>query len=265
MIPSAPPIRSTVDANGVDLITDTFNLSSRDVSIGPSGSDGLTFVRSFFGTGWTDNTIATITVSGSVYTVSFGGGSETFSLSGGTYFSQQGSGSTLTYNSGTGIYTYTTSGYVIVQFATSLGTITATPYANAARPTSATYPDGHVVTYTYQTVSVCNPTCPGAMVSASRLQSVNNNNGYQLKLTYSSNTASAVADLVAWSRIATVTGINNAVDYCDPTANSCSGFTITWPSATYAVTTGPPATSTVTDALSRVTRYTYDAVGHITG
>lgn len=56
--------------------------------------------------------------------------------------------------------------------------------------------------------------------------------------------------------------LNNAVDYCDPTANSCT-FSQTWPSLTFAVS---GADLLVTDALGQTTRYVGGANGgQITG
>ncbi|MBA3812375.1 MAG: RHS repeat protein, partial [Caulobacteraceae bacterium] len=265
MIGQPPPIHSAVDANGVDVVTGAFTVSTRDVSIGPAGAEGLSYVRTFFGAGWTDNLIGSITNADPTYTVSFGGRSESFTLTGGVYVPAQGQQSTLTFNAAAKTYTYTTGAGAVVVFSVALGGPYAPPtFATGGRPTSVTWPDGHKLTYTYQTVSVCMTTCPGTMVTASRVQSANNNAGYQLKLTYKSNSPETTADLVDWTTVTSATGINNAIDYCDPAANSCSGFSTPWPSAAYATTAGPPTTTTVTDALARVTRYTYSGA-RITG
>ncbi len=264
MIGAPPPIHSSIDGNGVDLVTGAFNLTTSDLSIGPDGPEALIYKRSFIGggsfpsAGWTDNLVGTIAISGATYTVSFGGGSESFTLTGGVYVPAQGQGSTLSYNSGTQVYTYTASDGTVVLFSVALGGTYAPPtYANGGRPTTATSPDGHVTTYTYKTISVCQTTCPGTMVSASRLQSVNNNAGYQLKITYLTNSASNASDLVNWTTVSAVAAINNAIDYCSPSADSCSGFSVTWPSVSYAYFLTPDNYSTYTDALNRVTKFYY--------
>jgi RHS repeat-associated protein len=51
-----------------------------------------------------------------------------------------------------------------------------------------------------------------------------------------------------------------AVDWCDPTVGTCSGFTESWPVATYA---GGWQPTSVTDSLSRATGYTYSS-GRVT-
>jgi len=267
MIGVPPPVYNAIDPRGVDLVTGAFNVSSQDVRIGPAGLDGLTYTRTYIGpgngqgSGWTDNLTAMITLSAAntIFTVSFGGSSEAFTLGGGVYSNNQGGGSTLTYSSG--IYTYTSSMGAVATFSTTLASTYGPPTGgNAARITSMLYPDGHLLTYNYQTVSVCQTSCPGTMVSASRVQSVTNNVGYQLKLTYLSNSATTTNDLPSWTTLTNVIGLNNAYDYCSPSANTCAGpFTTTYPSATYATNTGPPPTSTTTDALNRVTTYTYSA------
>jgi hypothetical protein len=45
------------------------------------------------------------------------------------------------------------------------------------------------------------------------MQSVNNKFGYQLKFTYALSAPASLSDLPRWTTVATVTGINNAVDY----------------------------------------------------
>lgn len=100
--------------------------------------------------------------------------------------------------------------------------------------------------------------CQGSLFYVSRVQSVNNNQGYQLKLQYASNStlldASNVDD---WGRITSVTAINNAVEYCNPSADSCS-LSGSWPTALYTKTTDMSGNTvaTVTDPASRTTTYT---------
>src|SRR4029077_10756434 len=87
-----------------------------------------------------------------------------------------------------------------------------------------TSPEGRITTLTYKSAVV-------GSVTYYRLQSVTRNDGLQLKYTYGSNAPPTSYPLGAWGQIATVTAINNAIDYCDPAADSCS-LTQSWPFAT---------------------------------
>jgi hypothetical protein len=103
---------------------------------------------------------------------------------------------------------------------------------------------------------------------AQRLQSITNNHGYQLKVSYASNTLndlfpSSIYD--EWSRVTSVRAINNAVDYCDPAANTCS-FSITWPEAVFGLTAISGGVEyTVTTPVGETTRYTSNNGYQVTG
>jgi RHS repeat-associated protein len=247
-ITSPPPVRSTVDANGVDLVTGLLTVSAPSLSIG-QGEGALQYTRQLIGGAWTDNLVGTFSSASGVPTISFGGSSEAFNIQGTGYVNAQGGGSTLATSGTTATYT-TASGVVVVfqQFPNGGG---FPSYANQGRPVTATYPDGKIVTYTYRVVTVSG-------VQATRLQSVTNNFGYQLKLTYQLNTPATSADLTAWTTIASVIGINNAIDYCDPAADSCAGLTVAWPTVTFATVPGTASpTVNVTDPMGQVTTFTY--------
>ncbi|MBL8546154.1 MAG: RHS repeat protein, partial [Hyphomonadaceae bacterium] len=239
-----PPVFQSVDGNGVDLVSGAFNFSSVDVVIGNPGSGGLAYGRSYIGPGWRDNYVGTINSSGATYTVSVGGSSETFTLASGVFTSVQAQGSTLAFNSGTGLYTYQSSAGAIAIFDTALANGMVFD-ANVARVTSVTQPSGEQLSFHYKTVTV-------QSVLARRLQSVTNNLGYQLHFDYSLNSPTLSSQLAAWRTVTNVTGINNAVDYCDPNADACTGLTQTWPNASYAIS---GYYETVTDTLGRATRY----------
>lgn len=122
--------------------------------------------------------------------------------------------------------------------------------ADQGRVTSLTLPSGEKLTFTYTTLT------NGATFTAQRLQSVNNNLGYQLSFEYQSSSADTTGLILI-----KVTAINNAVDYCAPTSNGCTGFTQTWPSLSFS-TSG--SAQIVTDSMSRATRYTLTS-NRITG
>ncbi len=99
--------------------------------------------------------------------------------------------------------------------------------------TSITRPNGERMVFAY---TASTPVTPH------RLQSVTNNLGYQLHFHYPSETPSGN------ERVQTVTALNNAVDACAPTANTCA-FSQTWPSLTWS-----SEGHQVTDALGRTLR-----------
>lgn len=236
----APPATHyTIDANGVDVIQGQVFLQSPSISVGQPQFGGLSYFRTYDSgiQDWRDNVTGSINSSGSAYVVTLMGAAESFTLASGVFTSDQGTGATLTLASG--IYTYTTSNGTIASFDTALAG-TQPVQANVARVTSMTLPDGEVRTFTYTTLT-------GSGFLAQRLQSVTNTLGYQLSFTYASNSADATG-----ITLTKVTALNNAVEYCSPTANGCT-LTNTWPSLTFAI--NGSGYQTVTDALSRTTTY----------
>lgn len=154
-------------------------------------------------------------------------------------------GSILTINSD-GTYSYTTrDGSTIVFYGLST---TAIP--PALSPKEIDYPDGRVLTYGYANDGT----------GAPYLKSVTRSDGLQLKYTWTQMPSGF------WLPTS-VTAINNAYEYCSPTATTCS-LTKTWPTVTYswsAPASGVGAILTVTDSAGRVTRYTEDSQYRTTG
>lgn len=162
----------------------------------------------------------------------------------------EGAGGTLTFASN--VYTYTTAFGAVALYDKALASEQPTQ-ANEGRVTQLTLPFGERLVFTYTELRT--PALPATPTFlAHRLQSVTNNLGYQLSFKYASNTADATG-----VNLTEVTAINNAVAYCDPTANGCglSG----WPMLTF----GTDGTAiTVTDSASRTWRYALTS-GRITG
>src|SRR5262245_42825529 len=71
-----PPIRPTIDANGVDLFRGTLQFSSTEVAIGRPGAGGLSFDRTYLNIGWRHGYVGSIESVGNVYTVTIGDHSE---------------------------------------------------------------------------------------------------------------------------------------------------------------------------------------------
>ncbi|MEO6247140.1 MAG: RHS repeat-associated core domain-containing protein [Sphingomicrobium sp.] len=253
---ASPPTRLNIDQNGVDVVSGTFDIQQTDVAIGPP-TGGLQYVRTSRGSGWLNPYFGTIKVSGSQRIVSIGGQSTTFTLTGSVYVSDQGTGATLAYNSSTLIYTYTTPNGVVATFEPLINTkVQYTAYA--ATLTKLKYPSGLELTMTYRFQNNCvrvGSICDGgATKRVARLQSANSNTGYQLKFEYAynpSDTPPFDVDLLdSWYQLTSVTGLNNAVEYCAPSSSVCT-YVNSWPKAQY-TTDGLQ----VTDPLNRVTKYT---------
>lgn len=246
-----PPTYSNVDENGVDMSLGIFSYSAPFLSIGSGAAGGLSYGPSTLNGQWAaDNYFGLAKQTGGGASVSFGGMTEYFTLSGSTYTSSQGSGATLTFN-GT-YYVYTRSGGTVITFDVRTAVNQSIVWTNAA-PVSVKYPDGTLVKIIYKVNTAIANTPQGNfnMVVTSRIQSVTNNHGYMLKYGYSHPSA---------GYLSSVTAINNAVDYCDPAADTCAGLTQSWPAIT-ATTTGLlaaayPAVESITDALGRTTTFT---------
>ncbi|MBB6425109.1 ParB/RepB/Spo0J family partition protein [Sphingopyxis sp. JAI128] len=117
MVPSAsaqvanePTPYRNVDEFGVDVSTGTFNFSMVDVAGNP-GSTGLSYARTWTRAGWKDNYSGSLYQDGSFISITRGGVSESFTLSGSTWVSAKGNGATLvrTFVGGFPVYTYTSS------------------------------------------------------------------------------------------------------------------------------------------------------------
>jgi len=263
---SQPSVRSLVDANGVDLMTGYYVPTvGPDLSIGTPGAGGLSVSRKHLPTlppvikkRWFANIDGGALAPTADVPVTVGLATETFTNSSGTYTADLGTGSTLTYNSGSNTYAYTTRDGTVYTFGGQNGSGSPVVYSQYAI-TSVAFPNGEVDTYTYATGSFVSG---GVTNVRSRVQSITNNYGYQIQIQYASNTLTS-SNYETWRQKTTVTAINNAIDYCSPTAVSCSGFSTTWPTVTYGIPSGGSGL-TVTDALGHTTTYVYDSTGNVT-
>ena len=239
----APPVRQTVDGNGVDLSSGSISFPVASVSIGDPSSGGLSFSRTLLGQGFRDSTMGIIAISGSTYTVSVGGSSEVFTKSGSTYANAGNLSSTLSYSSSAHTYTYTQSDGTKVTFDALSHGYSAALGATATGPRLASiwYPDNRLITYGY-----ADATSTGTG-DVWRLATVTSSDGYQLILTYQSDTLAAAGDDVAWGWLTRV-----------KTANLASTHT-SFPAVQ--LSTMNSATAAYTDVLGQVTTITYDANG----
>ncbi|KTE38041.1 hypothetical protein ATE62_11875 [Sphingopyxis sp. HIX] len=260
----APPTQLMVDANGVDLRSSQITLSTTDLTIGDEGS-GMVYSRFWGGNGWLDNVTVRTTYTGTMLTVVYGNDSDIFygdPTNG--YTPAVANGSSVFYDFAAQRHIYTSANGRVIKLHRQI------PYSENQLQDSVaevTEPDGEKVTLTSRAGTY--PTCQvGAHCTARivRLQSATSTNGYQLKLEYQSDDASNLANAAArsaWLNVVKVTAVNNAVDYCNPSADHCS-FTQSWPNVTYGSTTsGTDKLFTVTDPAGRATRYTIDSTGYL--
>ncbi len=239
--------RPDMDGNGVDLSVGAYNLSATDVVIGQPGAGGLAYSRSYVGGGWRSSFLGTIRSAGSKFIVSVNGAAEYFSYVDGTNFTNDdGTASTLVANGSA--FTYTTGDGTVYSFAKNLKDIVVSS-ADEAILTSVTAPNGAVTTMHYNSATVSSQT-------RARLQSVTNTYGFQLHLDYADDSPANTTELNGtWLRVAAVTGINLAVEYCSSTAVACT-LTGDWPQATFTGDTHQILTAS--DPEGRTTTYTYD-------
>ena len=198
-----------------------------------------------------DSTAIVINVSGSTYTVSNGGSSESFTLTGSNYVPGQGTGSTLTLSGTT--FTYTTRDGTVYKLDPA-ASVSQHQYRGSYRVSSVTYPTGEKLTFNWEIVDgICvwnEKYMFCERFNGERLRSVTSTNGYRLAFTFITEDPSSVDHATpGWAAIATVAAQNMSVD---PSSQS-------WPTLTF---TGVPyagPTLTVTDSLSRTTTYSYTA------
>lgn len=218
-----PPEFNVSDENQVNLVTGRRSITKTDLSIG-TGEMALTHTistfednfRSYRGS-YTGNIISTSSVPyGGLKTASLGGMSETFKTVNGAYVSKSSDGGRLTEINTTQWLWITGSGIEVYYLDDG------SAYHNK-RASKVVYPNGMEVKIHYNSrvdVSVINY----------RIQSVTSSSGLQLHYRYGSNSSSS--DFFDWNRPVEITAINNAIEFCSPTAFSCS-LSQTWPSVTY--------------------------------
>ncbi|WP_081477078.1 RHS repeat domain-containing protein [Sphingomonas sp. PAMC 26605] len=246
-----PPVRSSVDDRGVDLLTGNLILDDPEISIGTSDT-GLSLVRHLRFGSWIDNNYMVVGVAnGSNAAVEIDRTNHTFSLVNGVMQSDQRDGATLTYDNT--LITYTDKDGTVYVFDKAIMDNAASYMAGnhpVAIVKSVTRPTGLKTYFNYVRASYVSS---GTTAYAVRLQSVTNSLGYQLKYSYATNALSSTT-VRDWAHIVDVAAINNAVDYCDPAADSCA-LTQAWPHVAYSVSGN---VETVTDPAARTKSFTTD-------
>ncbi|MCX8477456.1 MAG: hypothetical protein MT490_16830, partial [Sphingomonas sp.] len=185
----APPVRPSIDSNGVDLFSGTLQISSPSISAGQE-SNGLSYARFWRGFGWSDDFSLALDKSGTTVTVNLNRVADGFTESGGTYTPTEGNGSTLTFNSGTNIYTYTRRDGTVVRFSKNLKNNVYSG-SSEGRALDVTSPSGEKVTFGHETANYCltwkqtseDPICLTS-TPVFRLTTATNANGYRLNFAY---------------------------------------------------------------------------------
>jgi RHS repeat-associated protein len=184
----APPVRQSIDGNGVDLFLGTMNVDGPALMAGQGGVEALSWQKFNRGSGWGDNLVATLTENAGTAHVSFGGISDRFTISGSTYTPTEGRGAKLTLSGN--IYTYTAADGTRTYFSKAyVGTY---PYGNVTGlVTNIIRPSGASLTFNYASVYTCIRSKPSGSgyvctqrTTVRRIASVTSNSGYQLSFNY---------------------------------------------------------------------------------
>ncbi|HEX8240152.1 MAG TPA: hypothetical protein VF574_10480 [Allosphingosinicella sp.] len=215
------PRTSTVDANGVDLVNWSWSHQVGSISLGPPGKGLVSVVidlpseRDSFSTNmriedptWTNSTRVTATF-----------GSKTWLIMG--WGVEGDPSSSFSIDIGQPYQTIYDGDGSIIEFEDPYPYQTSTKNLCAAR---ITRPDGEVLTFYNK-----------AGLFPCRAQSIVSNRGYQIKYEYPSASAFKRSKIII---------INNAYEYCNPTADTCS-LTMDWPSVT--LSTSMPTTYATND------------------
>lgn len=252
---SAPPVRSAIDANGVDILRGKYMAIATDLSIGPDDHHGLRNTRQWIA-GWRIALVPRILGDGYNVIVTFNGKSAGFTWNTSTnqYDSNDIDGSSL--NATRTVYT-ASDGTIINFNAESNYYDKGYPWALGS---SVVYPDGTKLTYQYERFSGCISGCT-YYPAATRLLSIKSSTGYQLFYTYQQTELHRYGlpqprDDVRWLILTRVTALNLAC-----TANCATRYVdYSYTDPGYDV---PKALSTVTDAAGKVTTYSYS--GELSG
>jgi RHS repeat-associated protein len=256
---TAPPVRQTVDNNGVDLGTGTISMPKASLTIG-AGEGALSYEATIQNGRSHVNLYGWITRSGSTYTVSLGGASEVFTLSGSTFTPVEARGSSLAFSGAR--YVYTAADGTVATFENEgdpgFTKVSNSPASGRPMLVEVVRPNGERLNYVHYTqvvqtgVTGC---CTPILATGRRLTAVVSNFGYQIRFDYARDDAPTLDAAEAWATVTRVRAINNAVEPCVPAPAACTtahawpSLDIAWDSATN--------TAIYTDSLQQQTRFTY--------
>ncbi len=264
IVPAAP-VRESIDENGVDLFSGTLTLTGPALLLGSEGNT-LSYFRWSNGSGWSDNVMGFMNQSGSVMTVSLGGISDGFAVSGSTYTSTEGSGSTLVYNSTSKIYTYTRGDGTVARFDKN-ALSEYVPYSNNGMLLDVVSPEGGKLTFAYDFITFCKQALPNGSAcalaaKAYRVSSVTSSFGYQLipsyqyyEWTYDKFDPYSQPDFTIWAGVIGVSARNLAVSTSTSVASQSFSY----------VSVGGITNYNIIDAEGRQTTYRVGSGGVVAG
>ena len=125
------------------------------------------------------------------------------------------------------------------------------------------YPDGETIELHYKTVTYGSGT--SSETDFTRLQSVTSNRGYQIKYEYQTGSAPSAFStydpfFIPFYNLTAVRLINNAIEYCSPTADTCGALANDWPTVSYTRSiSGNINVDTETDPVGGATRITFES------
>lgn len=229
-----PPDFSVHDSNSVNLVTGKRSISKQDLTIGAGESKLAHTISTYqdYFYSYSDNFVGLISAFstpalGARRQVSFNGVSSTFNYnpSENTHIDANGEGAQLIDN-GNGSFTYTHGSGTEVIYSSSISLSSDLSTGKfVATATEARYPNEEVINLHFKSGTFFGSTFH-------RIQSVTSNTGLQLKYQYQVNNPTSDSDFEAWFQPQELIAINNAIEFCDPNADSCN-LTNTWPSVTY--------------------------------
>lgn len=257
-----PPVVSPVDGNGVNLMVGQPVVTTPSVSIGNQSGSSLGF-NMFWTNGvqWSNSSYTAIALNTTATSLSvvIGGTSVPFSISGSTYTTLDGNGETLVAVSGG--YKYTARDGTVINFSNNLtGIVSGEQIYYSYGPvlgvaTSVVSSSGDKINFNYKIQNF-------SSINYIRLQSVQNTAGYMVKLSYAANTITT--SVPSWNQIVQAEAINNAVDYCSPTADSCGTLAHSWPNLGFAYgTSGSNSTISITDPNNTTAIITSSSTGPV--
>ncbi len=239
-----PPPDTSIDGNGVDLITGEYYPPYPSIGIGSGpGSVGVT---RFGANRYIDTNTGVINSAGTgKLSVTLFGQTRLWTGSSGAYTPDDGGGGTLVVQSSHPQYTYTTPSGVVAEY--SIATSGLTPInANLATVSAVKFPTGERLSYSYDLKSKCEVYSQElgrclVYTTAFRLEQVTSTLGYRVEYDYSSNVCCSSGY------------------YTPSTITAKTLFSSgTWQSLSF-------SSDTITDAAGRTHVYTRDTAGRVTG
>ena len=254
--PAAPPVRKTVDENGVDLISGRLEQEIATISAGPN-EGGISYTTKLDGTSFTDDESAQIYYHDTnIYTVIIGGRSTKFYRDPTTMeiSEVEANGNSLTRDATTLILTFIDKNGRKFIFDESKNLAPSGPGPDGVDVGALVQiieANGRTKSFTYARVvrPIIVGSGPGTHLAGyatvRRLQSIQSSAGWMIKPEYVNDSSATLADLPTWGQLKKATAFDNSIVGCTPSADTCTipgGYD--WPTLT--VSTDPFGARTVT-------------------